>query len=42
MKWRGREQSSNVEDQRGAGGGFGGGLGGSPFGRGGGGFRIPT
>ncbi len=42
MKWRGREQSSNVEDQRGAGGGFGGGLGGSPFGRSGGGFRIPT
>ena len=34
MRWRGRRQSSNIEDQRG-GGGFGGGLG-----RGGG-FRIP-
>jgi predicted metalloprotease len=43
MKWQGRERSSNVEDRRGQGrGGFGGGLGGSPFGRGGGGFRIPT
>ncbi|SEQ04971.1 hypothetical protein SAMN05428969_1709 [Devosia sp. YR412] len=40
MKWRGREQSSNIEDRRSQGGG---GLGGSPFGRGGGGgFRIPT
>ncbi|SON57001.1 flagellar biosynthesis protein FlgM [Hartmannibacter diazotrophicus] len=28
MKWRGRRQSSNVEDQRGGSGGFGGGLGG--------------
>ena len=41
MKWRGREQSSNIEDRRGQGGGLGG-LGGSPFGRGGGGIRIPT
>ncbi|MEO5807490.1 neutral zinc metallopeptidase [Devosia sp.] len=42
MKWRGREESSNIDDQRGqsSGGGFGGGS--SPFGRGGGGFRIPT
>lgn len=40
MKWRGRQQSSNVEDRRSQGGG---GFGGSPFGRGGGGgFRIPT
>ncbi|MGV8854494.1 MAG: neutral zinc metallopeptidase [Devosia sp.] len=39
MKWRGREQSSNIEDRRSqGGGGFGGG---SPFGSGGG-FRIPT
>ena len=35
MRWRGRRQSSNVEDRRGQGGGFGGGLG-----RGGG-MRIP-
>lgn len=42
MKWRGREQSSNIEDQRGQSGGGMGGLGGSPFGRGGGGIRIPT
>lgn len=43
MKWRGRQQSSNIEDRRGQGGGLGGlgGLGGNPFGRGGG-FRIPT
>jgi predicted metalloprotease len=41
MKWRGRQQSSNIEDRRGQGGGMGG-LRGSPFGRGGGGFRIPT
>jgi predicted metalloprotease len=37
MKWQGRERSSNVEDRRGAPGGFGGGLGGgglSPFGQG--------
>ena len=35
MEWKGRRQSDNIEDQRGAGGG-------SPFGRGsGGGFRIP-
>ncbi|ODT83015.1 MAG: flagellar biosynthesis protein FlgM [Pelagibacterium sp. SCN 64-44] len=40
MKWRGREQSSNIEDRRGQGGGFGG-MGGSPFGRSGG-IRIPT
>ncbi len=38
MEWKGRRQSSNVEDQRGA---SPGGLGGGPFGRGGG-FRIPT
>ncbi|WP_332698881.1 KPN_02809 family neutral zinc metallopeptidase [Devosia sp.] len=41
MKWRGRQQSSNIEDRRGQGGGGLGGLGGSSFGRGGG-FRIPT
>ena len=35
MEWKGRRQSSNVEDQRGRGG-----LGSSPFGRGGG-LRIP-
>ncbi len=40
MKWRGREQSSNIEDRRGQRGGMGG-LGGSPFGRSGG-IRIPT
>jgi predicted metalloprotease len=40
MKWRGRQQSSNIEDRRGQGGGMGG-LGGSPFGRSGG-IRIPT
>lgn len=40
MKWRGRGQSSNIEDRRGQGGGLGG-LGGSPFGRSGG-IRIPT
>ena len=38
MKWRGRQQSSNIEDRRGQGGG---GLGGSPFGRSGG-MRLPT
>ncbi|MEO9298273.1 KPN_02809 family neutral zinc metallopeptidase [Devosia alba] len=38
MKWRGRQQSSNIDDRRGQSGG----LGGSPFGRGGGGFRMPT
>jgi len=27
MRWRGRRQSQNIEDRRGAGGGFGGGLG---------------
>ncbi|QQR37516.1 zinc metallopeptidase [Devosia oryziradicis] len=41
MKWRGRQQSSNIEDRRSQ-GGFGGGFGGSPFGRGGGGIRLPT
>ncbi|MFD2646803.1 neutral zinc metallopeptidase [Devosia albogilva] len=42
MKWRGRRQSSNIQDRRGAGGGgFRGGFGGSPFGRSGGGLRIP-
>lgn len=40
MKWRGREQSSNIEDRRSQ-GGFGGGSGGNPFGQGGGNFRIP-
>jgi predicted metalloprotease len=40
MKWRGRQQSSNIEDRRGQGGGMGG-FRGSPFGRGGG-IRIPT
>ena len=39
MKWRGRQQSSNIEDRRSQGGG---GFGGSPFGRGGGGIRLPT
>jgi predicted metalloprotease len=37
MNWQGRERSTNVEDRRGAPGGFGGGFGGSglsPFGRG--------
>ena len=38
MKWRGRQQSSNIEDRRGQ---TGGGLGGSPFGRSGG-MRLPT
>ncbi|MEK1927151.1 MAG: neutral zinc metallopeptidase, partial [Rhizobium giardinii] len=40
MEWRGRRQSGNVEDVRGSSPSRGG-LGGSPFGRGGG-FRIPT
>src|SRR4051812_912690 len=42
MKWRGREESSNIDDQRSQTGGGLGGLGGgsNPFGRGG--FRIPT
>ncbi len=40
MEWKGRRQSGNVEDQRGS-GPVQGGLGGNPFGRGGG-FRIPT
>ena len=35
MRWQGRRQSDNVEDQRGEGGGFPGGIG-----RGGG-FRLP-
>ena len=38
MKWRGRQQSSNIEDRRGQ---TGGGIGGSPFGRSGG-MRLPT
>jgi len=38
MEWKGRRQSSNIEDQRGAGPSMGGG---NPFGRGNGGFRIP-
>jgi predicted metalloprotease len=43
MKWRGRQQSSNIEDRRGQTGGGLGGLGGSPFGSGrGGGIRLPT
>ncbi|MET3924486.1 neutral zinc metallopeptidase [Devosia sp. 2618] len=42
MKWRGREQSSNIDDRRGQSGGSRGGFGGSPFGRGGGGIRLPT
>lgn len=42
MKWRGREQSSNIEDRRSQGGGGMGGLGGNPFGRGSGGMRLPT
>jgi predicted metalloprotease len=47
VKWQGRQRSSNIEDRRGQGGGLGGGfgrggLGNSPFGTGGGGFRIPT
>ena len=33
MEWRGRRQSSNIEDRRGSGGGFG---------RGGGGLRLPV
>lgn len=37
MEWRGRRQSDNVEDRQGQGGG----LGGSPFGRGGG-FSLPV
>ena len=39
MLWRGRRQSDNLEDMRG--GGFGGAMGGGPFGRPGGGLRIP-
>ena len=42
MKWRGRQQSSNIEDRRGQSGGGLGGLGGNPFGRGGGGIRLPS
>jgi predicted metalloprotease len=39
MEWKGRRQSDNIEDQRGAGPSMGGS---NPFGRGsGGGFRIP-
>jgi predicted metalloprotease len=40
MEWKGRRQSGNVEDERGA-GPVRGGMGGNPFGRGGG-FRLPT
>ncbi|KQY15406.1 neutral zinc metallopeptidase [Rhizobium sp. Root482] len=40
MEWKGRRQSGNVEDARGS-GPVRGGMGGNPFGRGGG-FRIPT
>jgi predicted metalloprotease len=40
MEWKGRRQSGNVEDERGA-GPVQGGMGGNPFGRGGG-FRLPT
>jgi hypothetical protein len=49
MKWQGRDQSSNIEDRRGqgggglGGGGFRGGMGSNPFGTGGGGgFRLPS
>ena len=47
VKWQGRQGSSNIEDRRGQGGGLGGGfgrggLGNSPLGTGGGGFRLPT
>ena len=38
MRWQGRRESSNVDDQRGSGGG---GLGGFGRGMGGGGFRVP-
>ncbi|MBK5571472.1 neutral zinc metallopeptidase [Ensifer sp. 2YAB10] len=38
MEWKGRRQSENIEDQRGS--SPDGGLGGNPFGRGGG-FRMP-
>jgi uncharacterized protein len=41
MKWRGGRRSSNIEDQRGAGGGLGGGTGGGFGFPGGGGFRFP-
>lgn len=40
MKWRGRQQSSNIDDRRGQRSGGLGGLGGSPFGRSGG-IRLP-
>jgi uncharacterized protein len=40
MEWKGRRQSGNVEDARGS-GPVRGGMGGNPFGRGGG-FRLPT
>ncbi|KQV38335.1 MULTISPECIES: neutral zinc metallopeptidase [unclassified Rhizobium] len=40
MEWKGRRQSGNIEDARGS-GPVRGGMGGNPFGRGGG-FRIPT
>jgi uncharacterized protein len=41
MRWRGRRQSSNIEDRRGAGGGLSGGFG-RGFGMGGGRMRLPT
>jgi predicted metalloprotease len=41
MRWRGRRQSSNIEDRRGGGGGFGGGFRGG-FGRGMGRIRLPS
>jgi predicted metalloprotease len=47
VKWQGRQKSSNIEDRRGQGGGFGGGfgrsggLGNSPLGQGGG-LRLPS
>lgn len=40
MEWKGRRQSGNVEDGRGASGPSSSGRGGNPFGRGG--FRMPT
>ncbi len=47
VKWQGRQGSSNIEDRSGQSGSGGGGLGGlgggsNPFGRGGGGFRLPS
>lgn len=42
MKWRGRKQSSHMEDRRGMGGGIGGGMFRRSTGGGGPSFRIPT